>query len=130
MNDDLLRELARAKAVFQLRAIQAVIADQPSTPPGSTSNASPDATMEDGSHGQDSSGGVSSASAARMTSIPPSLRLGAALAFSTPSVYRQDRAAGEALRPFYGKQAAVRAESVTDTHSSSGSIPSGGIVAR
>lgn len=34
MNDDLLRELARAKAVFQLRAIQAVIADQPSTPPG------------------------------------------------------------------------------------------------
>ena len=46
MNDDLLRELARAKAVFQLRAIQAVIADQPSTPPGSTSNASPDATMQ------------------------------------------------------------------------------------
>ena len=46
MSDDLLRELARAKAAFQLRAIKAVIADQPSTPPGSTSNASPDATMQ------------------------------------------------------------------------------------
>lgn len=46
MSDDLLRELARAKAVFQLRAIKAVIADQPSTPPGSTSNASPEATMQ------------------------------------------------------------------------------------
>ena len=44
---DLLRDLARAKAVFQLRAIQAVIGDHPSTPAGSgstTSSADPDAT--------------------------------------------------------------------------------------
>lgn len=49
MSDDLLRELARAKAAFQLRAIKAVIADHPSTPGLSasiTSNASPDATMQ------------------------------------------------------------------------------------
>ena len=47
MSDDLLRELARAKAAFQLRAIKAVIADHPSTPGLSasiTSNASPEAT--------------------------------------------------------------------------------------
>lgn len=46
---DLLRDLARAKAVFQLRAIQAVIGDHPSTPAGSggsTSNADPDATIQ------------------------------------------------------------------------------------